>query len=559
MPEFPTEQSLLSENAELRARLEEAEETLRAIRNGEVDALVVDSSAGPQVFTLQGLDAELNRFRGAILEQVSDAVIVLGSDQHILYLNAAAAQQYGVIASQVLGYHITKIYQCSWYHPGDEAAMLAALSETGSWRGEKIHLKSNGETLHVEASMTRLRAGNGIPHGLLAVIRDISERKQAEQALIDADQRKDEFLAMLAHELRNPLVPIVNAGQILKNAGSEDSRIMWCSDIINRQAEHLTRMVDDLLEVTRIAQGKIELKKEPLTAADFVLPAMETSRPLIEARQQELSLALPPQPFWVNGDRVRLTQVISNLLNNASKFTAVGGHIGLTVEACGDEVCIHVSDTGCGIESSVLPNLFDLFYQVSCNLDRSQGGLGIGLSLVQRLVALHDGNVQAFSAGLGQGSEFVVRLPRMNPRETSTASTSALPSSIKGELCILIVDDYPSAAESLAMLLELRGHQVWIAHDGLSAFEMALAKQPRVVILDIGLPEMDGYAVAKKLRQCTELGKMLIIAVSGYIPPNDPEILRAAGFDEYLVKPVKIATIQDLLEKYRVLNLNRSL
>jgi len=397
---------------------------------------------------------------------------------------------------------------------------------------------------------------NGLPTSVLAVVFDISlrrknEMKLREQAikLNEADRRKDEFLAMLAHELRNPLVPILNAVQILKSAGSEDSRIMWCSDIINLQAEHLTRMVNDLLDVSRIAQGKIELKNESLTAADFVLPALETSRPLIEAREQELSLALPTQPFWVTGDRVRLTQIISNLLNNASKFTPVGGHIGLTVEECGDEVCIHVKDTGCGIESSVLPNLFALFYQVDGNLARSQGGLGIGLSLVHNLVKMHGGTVQAFSAGLGQGSEFVVCLPRMKPAETATGFASILPASVKGELGILVVDDYPSAAESLAMLLELKGHQVWIAHDGLSAIEMALAKQPRVVILDIGLPDMDGFELAAKLRQCPQLGEVLIIALSGYAPANNPEKVSAAGFDEYLVKPVKIEVLQKLLEK----------
>ena len=208
-----------------------------------------------------------------------------------------------------------------------------------------------------------------------------------------------------------------------------------------------------------------------------------------------------------------------------------------------------LSDTGCGIESSVLPNLFELFYQVDCNLARSQGGLGIGLSLVHNLVKMHGGTVQAFSAGLGQGSEFVVCLPRMKPAETATGFASTLPASVKGELGILVVDDYPSAAESLSMLLEIKGHQVGIAHDGLSAIEMAQAMQPKVVILDIGLPDMDGFELATKLRQCTQLGEMLIIALSGYAPPNDSEKLRTAGIDEYLIKPVKIETIQNLLEK----------
>lgn len=668
------EQALRAENAELRARLDEAEETLRAIRRGEIDALVVETPAGSQIFTVQGQDAELNRFRGEILAQISDAVIVVDDDQRVTYLNDSAAKQYGVSASAALGHLVTEIYRLQ---PGDEAPMMAALSETGHWRGESVHHKRNGEVIHVESSVTRLSADSGNHSGLLAVIRDITERKrfekmlreslerwrfalhvsklgawelnienriawrslrhdqifgyekllpewtyeiflqhvleedraevdrcfqqamgehqdltfecrirradgavrwiwahgkhhdeagdptkrmfgvvgditerkQAEQALKDADRRKDEFLAMLAHELRNPLGPMRNVAQLLKMGGLDPARLSWCGDVVDRQVGHLSQLVDGLLDISRITLGKIELKKEPLAVADFILPAVETIRPLMEAKQQEFSLTLPAQSMRVEGDRVRLTQVVTNLLNNAAKYTLNGGHIGLTVEQYKSEVCICICDTGCGIESSVLPYLFDLFYQVDSDIARSQGGLGIGLSLVHRLVAMHGGNVQAFSAGLGEGSEFVVRLPLLNLPDMATAVATAHPSSSNGKLRILIVDDYYSAAESLAILLELKGHQVWITHDGLSAIEMAKVKQPQAVILDIGLPVMDGYEVAKKLRQCTELGEIFIIALSGYALTSDPEILRAAGFDGYLVKPVDMEKLQQLLNK----------
>ncbi len=678
----PTQQALLAENAELRARLENAEETLRAIRSGEIDALVVETSAGPKIFTLQGQDAELNRFRGEILTQISDAVIVVDDDQRVTYLNAAAERQYGVTASEVLGCSIAQIYRSHWVQPDDETQMVAALNQTGRWRGENVHIKRNGEILHVESSVTRLYSGNGTPSGLLAVIRDITEReqleakqkqtltlldtllltapiglafldrelryirindrlaemngipveahigrhlseivpalldnvqkvtnriletgkavcnyefscettaapgfqrywneswypmqdsggkvigfgavvediterKQAELALKDADRRKDEFLAMLAHELRNPLGPMRNVAQLLKTGSLEAARLSWCGDVVERQVGHLSQLVDDLLDISRITLGKIELKKEPLAVADFVLQAVESSRTLIDARRQQFSLTLPEQSLRVEGDRVRLTQIVSNLLNNAAKYTEQGGHISLTIEHIKDQVCIRVRDTGCGIEPSALLHLFELFYQVDADISRSQGGLGIGLALVHKLVVMHGGDVQAFSAGLGQGSEFVVRLPLLSLPETTTAVATTDFHSSNGGLRILIVDDYYAAAESLAMLLEFKGHQVWIAHDGLSGIEMARAKQPQVVILDIGLPEMDGYEVAKKLRQCPELSEIFIIALSGYVPPNDPEsLLATTGFNEYQVKPVDIETLQKLLEKCRTL------
>jgi PAS domain S-box-containing protein len=675
-----TKQTLLAEIVELRARLDEAEETLRAIHSGEIDALVIETSTGTQIFTLQGQDAELNRFRGEILGQISDAVIVVDDDQHVTYLNAAAEQQYGIRASEALGRLVTEIYQYRWLHPSQEAEMRAALNETSHWRGESVHIKRNGEIIQVESSVTRLHPGKGIHSGLLAVVRDITEsalakralseskerwklalklsnlgawelnlvnrtswrslrydqifgyreplpewtydifiqhvleedraevdqcfqraiaeyqdwsfrcrirridgsvrwiwgyakhlgeagepserlfgliediteRKHAKQALKDAARRKDEFLAMLAHELRNPLGPMRNVAQLLKMGSLDADRISWCGDVVDRQVGHLSQLVDDLLDISRITLGKIELKKESLEVSDFVLPAVETTRPLIDARQQQFSLMLPPQPLRVEGDRVRLTQVVTNLLSNAAKYTAQGGHIGLTVEQFKGEVCIRVCDNGCGIASSALPHLFEVFYQVNSDIARSQGGLGIGLSLVQRLVKMHSGDVHAFSAGLGEGSEFVVRLPLLSLPATATAVTTDHLSSSDGELRILIVDDYYAAAESLAMVLQIKGHQVWIAHDGLSAIEMAQVKLPQVVILDIGLPEMDGYEVAKKLRQCTDLGDLLIIALSGYVPPTDPEMLRGSGFDEYLTKPVDIEKLLNILDKWQV-------
>jgi PAS domain S-box-containing protein len=984
--ESSTVQILLAENAELRARLEEAEETLHAIRSGKVDALVLEGSAGPQIFTLQGLDAELNRFRGEILEQVNDAVIVIDDNNCITYLNLAAGQQYGVSIANMLGRCIKEIYQTRWIHPEDEVNATAALAETGRWVGENIHIKRNGKVIHVEISLSRLHPNSGVlavirdisernqaeenlrrlnrtlqalsksgraliyaideteylqevcriiveycghamvwvgfaendamktvrpvassgfeegyletldiswadtelgrgptgtairtgqvcrcpdmftdpkfapwraealkrgyassvvfplmvgthcmgaltlysrePAGFLdhelqlltalvddlafgittlrlraahtnsgqalreneqrmrlateatsvgiwewniltnqihldtqmfriygieptqdgfvqyatwsgsvlpedlphqeqemqnvisqrkdccrefrilraddgqcrhiqavetvrtnaqgqvewlvgtnlditerklaetaiieseerwrfaldvtqigawelnladhtawrslrhdqifgyeallpvwtyemflqhvleddrprvegsfqralathqdwnfecrirridgpvrwiwacgkslndasghpirmfGVVTDITERKQAEQELRDNARRKDEFLAMLAHELRNPLAPVRNAVEILKHANTDPARITWCTDIIDRQVTHLTGLVDDLLDVSRINRGQIELKKEALEIRDCIQPAIETSLPLIDARKQKLAITLPADLLWVEGDRIRLTQVVSNLINNAAKYTEEGGQISLSVEASGKAVCIRVSDNGCGIDPGDLSNLFDLFYQAERNLDRSQGGLGIGLSIVSNLVEMHGGNVQAYSAGLNQGSEFVVRLPQMMPGETSTSLTTV--PGVSAQKCrILVVDDYRDVAESLAMLLEIDGHQVSICNEGPAALEIARTERPDIILLDIGLPEMSGYSVAQELRRNSELARTLLIAMTGYGRFEDREKSRAAGFDEHLVKPIDYEKLRELLINYR--------
>lgn len=401
--------------------------------------------------------------------------------------------------------------------------------------------------------------------GLIMSAEDITGRKQneahlAEQAwqLQETDRRKDEFLAMLAHELRNPLAPISNAVEILKLTDLQPAQIARCTDIIKRQVKHLARLVDDLLDVSRISRGLVELKKESLEVRDFILPAVETCQPLIDTRRHTFSLALPPDPVWVEGDRIRLAQIVSNLINNAAKYTEEGGHIGLSVEASSSEVCIHVSDNGSGIDPADLSCLFDLFYQADCNIDRAQGGLGIGLSLVHNLVAKHGGNVQAFSAGRGQGSEFVVRLPRLILSTPTSPITAAPAAPSPNKLCILVVDDNRDVTESLAFLLENDGHQVLTAYDGISALETAQIKRPDIILMDIGLPGMDGYAVVQALRQNHELERSMLIALTGYGQPDDRKKSIASGFDEHLVKPVDIEKLRKLLASYQTTSFHES-
>jgi PAS domain S-box-containing protein len=378
----------------------------------------------------------------------------------------------------------------------------------------------------------------GQVRGFVTHVLDISERKRAKEALKEADRHKDEFLAMLAHELRNPLAPISNAVQIMKRPNLDETRLAWCRDIIGRQIEHLTRLVDDLLDVSRISRGKIELKKEPLAVSAIVQRAVETSQPLIEARRHELSIQLPPEPSYVRGDLMRLSQVVSNLLNNAAKYTDTGGCISLAVEHIGAEIFIRVRDNGRGIEPTALFGLFQLFYQVDRTLDRSEGGLGIGLSLVKSLVAMHGGDVWVHSEGRGQGSEFIIRLPCLREAPTVPTPCPIGLESASGPLRILVVDDNRDAAQSLSLLLTNEGHEILLANDGYAALEIALAEWPQVVLLDIGLPGMDGYAVAKALRQHPALKMTQLIALSGYGREVDREQARTAGFNGYLTKPV---------------------
>jgi signal transduction histidine kinase/DNA-binding response OmpR family regulator len=366
-----------------------------------------------------------------------------------------------------------------------------------------------------------------------------------------ADRQKNEFLSMLAHELRNPLAPIRNAAEVLRLSGHEQPQVRWAREVIDRQLGHLVRLVDDLLDVSRITRGKIQLKLEPVDVGVVVGHAVEASRPVIEQAKHRLEVNLPPQPVWVNGDPARLTQVLTNLLNNAAKYTEEGGRIVLTLDREGGEAVIRVQDTGVGIPPEMLSAVFDLFTQVDRSLDRSQGGLGVGLTLVRRLVEMHGGVVEAHSEGLGQGAEFVVRLPALTGAAAPPPVGNARPASASGSLRILLVDDNTDGAESLATLLRLAGHETRVAHDGPEALGTAADFRPQVVVLDIGLPGMDGYEVARRLRADPKLGMVVLVAVTGYGRDRDRQRSREAGFDHHLVKPVEFAQLLHVLTPLR--------
>jgi PAS domain S-box-containing protein len=428
---------------------------------------------------------------------------------------------------------------------------------------EAVIERPDGSRITVIANIVPLKDGQGRIIGAINCFYDITERSRLErqtqdqaQALADLHRRKDEFLAMLSHELRNPLAPLTSAVELLRRLEHQNPEYSQAFEVIERQVGQMKHLIGDLLEVSRITSGNVRLRKEPVLVGDIVEMALETTQPLLSRRRHQLTVSLPPHPVWLDADATRLEQVLVNLLNNAAKYTDEGGRLWLSVEQQGDPgsaaggalAVITVRDTGMGIAAELLPHVFDLFTQAERAIDRSQGGMGIGLSLVRQLVELHGGTVEARSI-LGQGSEFTVRLP------VSQAAAPPLPlppvpspGRIAGRRCrVLAVDDSVDAVEFLARLIRLSGHEVEVAYDGPGAVQAALATRPDVVLLDIGLPGLTGYEVARQLRQEPALKGTVLVALTGYGRESDRQRSRNAGFSYHLVKPVGVREVEDIL------------
>jgi len=391
----------------------------------------------------------------------------------------------------------------------------------------ELELRVAERTADLEASTARLR--------------------RSEEELMEAHRRKDEFLAMLSHELRNPLAPIRNAVTILSLLGSTDERLTQARDIIDRQVAHLTRLVDDLLDASRLTRGMITLKRESLALADVIEGALEAARPLIEQNEHSLAVQIPDEPILVNGDRARLIQVGTNLLTNAAKFTPKGGHISITVESGGMGATIRVRDTGMGIPKEAQSRIFQLFAQEETSLARSHGGLGIGLTLVKQIIELHGGHVEVESEGENSGTELRVHLPALslpvllNPAEPETTSPVR-----GGQLRVLIIDDNVDSAESFRMLLELSGHSVAVVHDGVGALRVVEEFDPHVAFVDLGLPGLDGFEVARRILKHHRKPPVLI-ALSGYGREEDKQRTKSIGFHNHLVKPVDYEAVLNYL------------
>jgi PAS domain S-box-containing protein len=496
------------------------------------------------------------RYR-AIVEDQTELICRYRPDGTITFVNDAYCRYFGTIREVLVG-------QSFWHLILDAEhercrRFIASITPDREVGGiEHRVVRPDGEIAWMQWTDRGLFAPDGTIVEIQSVGRDITERKRAEEehrlleaqrqveeALREADRRKDEFLAMLGHELRNPLAPMFMALEVVRRSPPSDERAIWAQNLMARQVRQMTRLVDDLLDVSRITRGKIRLQMEPVDVRTVVAEAVETSTPLVQARGHQLTVSLPPEPARVHGDPVRLGQVVANLLNNAARYTEPGGRIGLTLTCDRREARLSVCDTGIGLAPEMLGRVFEPFVQA----EGTRGGLGVGLTLVKRLVEMHGGTVEARSGGRGRGSEFVVRMPALAHEPPAFVGRPSPDGAAAAQvpLRILVVDDNVDAADTLARLLELWQHTVRVVHDGPEVLDATSAFAPDVVLLDLGLPTMDGLEVARRLRRTAAGASLLLVAMTGFGQTSDRRHTRAAGFDDHLVKPIDIETLRSLL------------
>lgn len=494
---------------------------------------------------------ELNqRFDLLVKDAKEYALFMIGLDGKVVCWNPGAERLFGYHAGEIIGQHISRFFTPEDVSTGLPEHELAAALADGHVESNCWQLRKDGSRFLCRANVTPLLNENKQARSFARVLHDLTEteatvaQRQRADGLAEANRSKEEFMALLSHELRSPLSPIRNALHILRQMKTSDPIIEQAGNIISRQVTVMVRLVDDLLDISRITKGKLRLTKERVELRVVVNHAAESARPLMDARKHDFSVAIPISPIWVEADPTRLEQVIVNLLNNAAKYTDPGGLVRMTVLADGDEAVIRIRDNGVGIAPNVLPHIFELFTQVDGSLGRSFGGLGIGLALARNLVEMHDGRLQAASAGLGQGCEFTVKLPMFLGQVTPPATTVLKPVAAGRPLRVLIVEDNVDAADSLSMLLRLHGHHVEVARTGPTGVEMATSSRPDVVLLDIGLPGMDGFQVARLLRARPEFKDVVLCALTGYTPSEaDRQRQEETGFNHYYVKPVDFAKL----------------
>ncbi|HEX8787277.1 MAG TPA: ATP-binding protein [Telluria sp.] len=488
------------------------------------------------------LREERNRSQ-VIVDSIAEGFMLFDAEFRVVQINPVGLRMAAMTEDQVLGHNHWEIWPEA---EGSEGARMyrEVMRERVPGSAEYCHRRADGAEFHLEVRAYPTRDG-----GMVAFFRDITERKRAEEQLREADRRKDEFLAMLAHELRNPLAPISAAADLLKIGRLDEARVRQSSAIIGRQVRHMTSLVDDLLDVSRVTRGLVTLARAPVSARTIVDEAIEQVRPMFDARRQPLQVRIVEPEATVLGDKARLVQVLSNLLNNAAKYTPEERRIEVEAESADGRLVLTVRDQGIGMEPDLSPHVFDLFTQAKRSSDRSQGGLGLGLALVKHLVELHGGSVACASPGLGQGSTFTVRLPLMQPLpgQPEPRPGAAPPGRQPRPLRLLVVDDNVDAAATLGMLLEACGHEVTVEHDSLRALERARRLRLDAALLDIGLPDMDGNELARRLRADVQTSALVLIAVTGYGQEQDRRAAFEAGFDHHLVKPVDMGRLAGLL------------
>jgi signal transduction histidine kinase/CheY-like chemotaxis protein len=515
--------------------------------NGVGGVLVICTETTQQVLTERRLAAERESF-AQLFEQAPSFMAVLRGPEHRFELaNPGYMRLIGhrEIIGKPLREALPETVAQGYLQLLDEVYRSGkAYTATGAKYSLQLSAQASLVERYVDFVYQPIIDADGSVSGVFVEGFDTTSRNLADIALQNANRRKDEFLAMLAHELRNPLAPIRNAAEILARTFPEQAEPYAVVTMIRRQADQLTRLVDDLLDVSRISQGRIELKQETLNVAPLVEQAFETVAPLFQDKRQDVSLAPSYEPLYVVGDVTRLVQSLVNVLTNAAKYTDRGGKIRVHTRSSADDVFIEVSDNGVGISAELMPQIFELFVQGDRTLDRSEGGLGIGLAVVKKLIEMHGGQISARSEGLGKGSTFELRLPRAPAPVAADAQAASANASVRR---VLVVDDNIDAADSLALLLGLEGHQTECAYTAAGALQRVSAFAPQVVLLDIGLPDMDGYEVARRLRALPTGAAMTLVALTGYGQAEDRERALASGFDTHLVKPVDLVALARIL------------
>ena len=483
-----------------------------------------------------------------IVNNIVDGVITIDEMGNVTTLNPAGERLFGYTAEEVIGRNVSLLM----FEPyrSEHDVYLADYLRTGEGKvigktGRVLPARrKDGSVFQMDLAVTEFSLENR--RHFVGVVRDLSDRNRVTE-LATADRMKDEFLVTLAHELRNPLAPLRNAVQVLSIVGASDPVLQQMRDVIERQVLHIVRLVDDLLNLSRISRGKLELRRERADLTSIVYHAAEMCRALVESAQHELDITLPPEPIYLDADPVRLSEVFANLLNNACKYTEPGGRIWLNAERQGREVVVSVRDTGIGIPPDSLGSIFSMFTQIEPLSTRSQGGLGIGLTLVKRLVEMHGGSVEAHSEGSGMGSEFVVRLPVVVDSPEAPQGPDMTGNQLAAGHRILVVDDNRDSADSLATLLKITGNVTHTAYDGEEAVSAVEQFEPEVVLLDIGLPKLNGYDACRRIRQQWPDRKILMVALTGWAQEEDRRRSKDAGFDDHMVKPLDLAALTKLL------------
>ena len=483
-----------------------------------------------------------------LVENVRDyAIFMLTPEGRIATWNAGAQAIKGYRADEIIGSHFSRFYDPELIARGWPEHELALAKAHGRFEDEGWRIRKDGSRFWASVVITALRDAQGRLRGFAKVTRDLTARRHLEE-LQKTERRMNEFLAMLAHELRNPLAPMRTALDIARRKRGDAQVQEVTLDMFGKQLDHLTRMVDDLLDVGRITTGKVELRLEDIDLNEALCERVAAFRPTFEAREQTLELVLPDEPTPVRADATRIAQVVSNLLVNASKFTPEGGNVVVVLHHEKRHALLQIIDSGVGIEPHVLPMVFDAFVQSERTLDRPGGGLGLGLTLVKALVEMHGGTVAASSAGIGRGSTFSITLPLLKTVTMSTARQESPDTPTGGEtLRLLVVDDNEDITQSLAMLLRLMGHEVETATDGMQAIDAAKRFLPHVILLDIGLPRLNGYETARALRELAPLRDTLLVACTGYGSADDRQRALSSGFDRHVVKPVTAETLTAIL------------